>query len=329
MSDNEMCFISAGRKFSVARVTKAGAGQQIQWTREKTKMKTVVLLGVVLYCATAVRAQETPLQPAAQSVSGTRCAVPDEDAALRKIPEEWNCDYNNGVAAGVPQGQQSSPSSPQSQAGQQEKQKAPDTMTQEQRTGTSNDRLFWTLPNFLSIENMPNLPPLSVGAKFKVVARSSFDLVEYPCYGFLAGISQAENSEPGYGQGAAGYGKRYGAAFADGTIESFFTGAILPSILQQDPRYYQLGKGSFWHRTSYAVSRIFFTRSDSGKAQFNYSEIFGSALSAGVSTYSYHPSSERTVRNSLSVWGTQVGYDTISLVLEEFWPDVRRHFTKK
>ena len=120
----------------------------------------------------------------------------------------------------------------------------------------------------------------------------------------LAGISQAENSDPGYGRGAAGYGKRYGAAFADGTIESFMTSAVLPSILRQDPRYYQLGKGGFWRRTGYAVSRIFVTPADSGRIQFNYSEIVGSALAAGISTYSYHPSDQRTVRNSLSVWGS-------------------------
>jgi hypothetical protein len=228
-----------------------------------------------------------------------------------------------------PQGQQPLPSSPQSPAGQQEKPKAPDITTQEQQTGTSNERLFWILPDFLLIENVKSLPPLSTGAKFKVVARSSFDYVEYPVYGMLAGISQAENSEPGYGRGAAGYAKRYGTAFADGTIESFVTGAILPSILRQDPRYYQLGKGGFWRRTGYAVSFIFITRADSGSIQFNYSEIVGSALSAGISTYSYHPCGQRTVRNSLSVWGTQVGYDTISIVFNEFWPDIRRHFSKK
>jgi hypothetical protein len=202
-------------------------------------------------------------------------------------------------------------------------------MAHEQPSGTSNERLFWVLPDFLLIENAKTLPPLSAGAKFKVVARSSFDYIEYPVYGMLAGISQAENSEPGYGRGAEGYGKRYGAAFADGTIECFMTGAILPSILRQDPRYYQLGKGGFWRRTGYAASRIFITRADSGRIQFNYSEIAGSALSAGISTYSYHPSNQRTVRNSLSVWGTQIGYDTIAIVFNEFWPDIHRHFSKK
>jgi len=209
------------------------------------------------------------------------------------------------------------------------KPKAPDTTAHEQQTGTSTERLFWVLPDFLLIENAKTLPPLSTGAKFKVVARSSFDYIEYPVYGMLAGISQAENSEPGYGRGPAGYGKRYGAAFADGTIEGFMTGAILPSILRQDPRYYQLGKGGFWRRTGYAIGRIFVTCADSGRIQFNYSEIVGSAISAGISTYSYHPSNQRTVRNSLSVWGTQVGYDTISIVFNEFWPDIHRHFSKE
>jgi hypothetical protein len=87
------------------------------------------------------------------------------------------------------QGQQPLPSSPPSPPGQKEKPKAPDMTTLEQQTGTSNERLFWVLPDFLLIENVTSLPPLSVGATFKVVARSSFDYIEYPVYGMLAGIS--------------------------------------------------------------------------------------------------------------------------------------------
>ncbi len=226
-------------------------------------------------------------------------------------------------------GQKPLASSPPSSAGQQEKPKALDMTTKEQQTGTSDERLFWVIHDFLLIENAKPLPPLSPGAKFKVVARNTFDRVNFPVYGVLAGISQAENSEAGYGQGAAGYGKRYAAAFADHTIQSFMTGAILPSILRQDPRYFQLGKGGFWRRTGYAVSRIFVTRADSGRMQFNSSEIFGSAISAGICTYTYHPRSDHTVRNSLGVLGTQVGLDTMTSVLNEFWPDIHRHFRKK
>jgi hypothetical protein len=195
-------------------------------------------------------------------------------------------------------------------------------------SGTSNDRLFYALPNFLTLENGAHVSPLTTKEKYKVVARSSFDYVQVPWYGFLAGVSQAENSEPGYGQGAEGYGKRFGAAFADGTIENFMTGAVLPSMLHQDPRFFQSGEGSFAHRTGYAVSRIFVTRTDSGHQQFNYSEIFGSALSAAISTYSYHPRADKTLANTASVWGTQVGYDTITIAVKEFWPDIRRKLSK-
>jgi len=194
---------------------------------------------------------------------------------------------------------------------------------------TSKDRLFYALPNFLTLENAQDVPPLTVGEKFKVVAKGSFDPVQVVWYGFLAGISQAEDSEPGFGQGAEGYGKRYGAYFADGTIENFLTGAILPSIFRQDPRYFQSGRGTFWNRTGYAISRIFVTREDSGRNEFNVSEVFGSAIGAGISTYTYHPKSDRTVSNTGSVWGSQVGYDTITLVVKEFWPDIRRKIRKQ
>jgi hypothetical protein len=195
--------------------------------------------------------------------------------------------------------------------------------------GTSKDRLFYALPNFLTLENSSQVPPLTAGQKFKVVARGTFDYVQIPWYGFLAGISQATDSEESFGQGAEGYGKRFGSYVADGTIENFMTGAILPSLLRQDPRYFQSGKGSFMHRTEYSVSRIFITRGDSGGQQFNYSEVFGSAIASGISTYSYHPREDRTVANAFSVWGSQVGYDTITLVVKEFWPDIRRKMQRK
>jgi hypothetical protein len=201
--------------------------------------------------------------------------------------------------------------------------------SQPENSGTSKDRLGFVLPNFLTLENAGNVPPLTAKQKFGVVARSSFDWAQYPWYGFLAGISQAENSEPGYGQGAEGYGKRYGAAWADGTIENFWTGAIFPSLLRQDPRYFQKGRGGFWHRTGYAVSRIVVIRSDSGSNQFNSSEIFGSAISAGISTYSYHPHEDKTLSNTASVWGTQMAYDALSFFVKEFWPDVRRRLRKR
>ncbi len=127
------------------------------------------------------------------------------------------------------------------------------------------------------------------------------------------------------------------------------TSAVLPSILHQDPRFFQSSEGGFAHRAGYAVSRIFITRTDSGRSQFNYSEVIGSALAAGISTNTYHPrafittrydpttnmlvyvhnASDRTLTNTLSVWGSQVGYDTITIVIKEFWPDIHRKMVHK
>jgi hypothetical protein len=225
-------------------------------------------------------------------------------------------------------------SSQPAQASQDDKYKPKKPKTNDEKAetatpATSNDRLFFALPNFLSVESADKIPPLTTKQKFAVVTRSSFDYIQVPWYAFLAAVSQAENSEPGYGQGAAGYGKRFGSAAADGTIENYWTSAILPSVFHQDPRFYQLGKSGFWHRTFYAMSRIVVTRSDSGSSQFNVSEVFGSAIAASISTYSYHPHADKTLSNTASVWGSQIAYDTATIVLKEFWPDIRRKLTHK
>ena len=185
---------------------------------------------------------------------------------------------------------------------------------------------------------------MSAKDKFKVVALGTFDYVEYPWWGVLAAISQAQNSEPAFGQGWAAYGKRYGSTMGDSMVENFMVGAVFPSALHQDPRFYQSSNGGFLKRSGYAVSRIFVTRGDSGHAQFNYSEIFGSATAAVISTYTYHPKStfvstpsnphlfvpsDRTIKNTASVWETQVGLDTITIVVKEFWPDIKRKMGHK
>ena len=189
--------------------------------------------------------------------------------------------------------------------------------------GTSNDRILWTLPNFLTMENAKNVPPLTPGQKFKVTARGLFDPFEFVLIGVVAGINQAADSNPSYGQGMEGYGKRYATAYGDNLIENFMSSAVLPSILHQDPRYYQLGHGGFWRRSAHAVERVFVTRSDSGQQQVNYSELVGAAAAAAISTYSYHPESERGFGNVASVWGSQMGWDAVTYMIKEFWPDLR------
>lgn len=199
----------------------------------------------------------------------------------------------------------------------------------EKETGTSKDRILWTLPNFLTVEDADNIPPLTSGQKFKVVGRSLIDPSEFVLIGFVAGLSQASNSDPSYGQGAQGYGKRYATAYGDNAIENFMASAALPSLLHQDPRYYELGHGGFLKRARHAIGRVVLTRSDSGQTQFNYSEVFGAGMAAAISTYSYHPAQDKNFGTVVSVWGTQIGWDVGTYMLKEFWPDLRRKHHKK
>jgi hypothetical protein len=107
----------------------------------------------------------------------------------------------------------------------------------------SSDRLFFALPNFGTVENRENIKPLTTKQKFDLQRRSTFDPVEFPYVGLLAGISQATNGDPGYGQGALGYAKRYGASFLDSVDENFMVGAIYPSLLREDPPLLSNGEG--------------------------------------------------------------------------------------
>jgi len=284
-----------------------------RWSRAN-----LIVAGLLLFCFDTARAQTASPAPTQQDPTSQSSQAPpaEQKPAQHQAPPAQ------------PQTPAQSGQSGSDDKDQQKGQKSEDQKTQEE-TGLSKDRLFWTLPNFLTVDNAYQIPPLTPAQKFKAVARGTFDPVEFAYIAFVAGISQAENSEPGYNQGWVGYGRRYGAAFGDNTIENFFVGAIVPSIIHQDPRYYQLGHGTFFHRTVYAVGRMFITRSDSGNKQFNFSEIVGAGIAAGISTYTYHPRSDQNVGNAASVWGTQIGWDCVSTVVKEFWPDIRRKFHKE
>jgi len=194
----------------------------------------------------------------------------------------------------------------------------------EKETGTSKDRVLWMMPNFLTIENADQVPPLTTEQKFATVGRGLIDPWEFGIMAVGAGIEQASNSIPEYGQGFQGYAKRYATAYADNAVENVIASAVLPSLLHQDPRYYQLGHGGFAKRTLHAFSRLFITRTDSGGEQFNYSEVLGAGMAAAISDYGYHPQGDRSFGNVAGVWGTQMGWDLSMYMLKEFWPDLRR-----
>ncbi len=182
------------------------------------------------------------------------------------------------------------------------------------------------MPNYLTVENASSLPPITARQKFKLATEETFDPVEFGFLGLEAGVNQATNTNPTFGQGLKGYGKRYALEFVDNTIENYMAEAIFPVAFRQDPRYYQLGKGSFFYRAGYAAMRAVITRSDSGKTEFNFSEILGSGTAAAISN-AYHPG-PRTLGSNLNVWGTQIGWDVVGFEMKEFWPDVHRLLTR-
>jgi hypothetical protein len=189
-----------------------------------------------------------------------------------------------------------------------------------------NDRLFYALPNYLTVEKKSSLPPLTTKQKFKLVAEGTYDPIELVFIAAESGVYQANNTDPTLGLGIRGYAKRNGLTIADDSVENFMVGAVLASAFRQDPRYYQLGSGSFLHRVGYAALRVVITRSDAGKNQFNVSEILGSATAAGISN-TYHPG-PWTMGTTLPIWGEQVGWDAVGFEMKEFWPDIHRYIQR-
>ncbi|MFZ0431864.1 MAG: hypothetical protein WAL86_04145 [Candidatus Acidiferrales bacterium] len=219
---------------------------------------------------------------------------------------------------------------PSNSSQQPESSQRPPSPTDQQSTAASpaNDRVFLVMPNYATVENASQMPPLSTGQKFKIAGESTFDPFVYPFVGVQAAIAQAQNSPKSLGQGWGPYAQRYGTAFGDGVIGTFMTVTIFPSALHQDPRYYQLGRGSFIHRALYSASRLAITRGDDGSKEFNTSEFAGNAVDAAFSNI-YHVQSDRTVSRTLTTWVVQIGWDGVSNELKEFWPDIHKKFSRK
>jgi len=182
-------------------------------------------------------------------------------------------------------------------------------------------RILGILPNFRAVSADVKLPPQTAKEKFKTAFEDSFDYSAIFIPLALAGYGLAENNYPEFGSGGVAYGRYLWHAAADQTIENLLVEGIVPAITHEDNRYYTLGRGGFWKRTGYAVTRVVVTRNDAGNETFNISEVFGSGAAGAIST-TYYPSRERSVGNFGTQWGTNIGIDALSFVVKEFWPDV-------
>jgi hypothetical protein len=187
-------------------------------------------------------------------------------------------------------------------------------------------RILGIIPNNRTWPSLTDYKPLTSKEKFKIAQQDSFDRGTLILAALFAADAQATNANRVYGQGVKGYAQYFGASYADLVIGNYMSEAIYPALLHQDPRYFRRGIGSTWSRMGYAVGQTFWTHTDSGRTQFNYSEILGNSTAVAISNLYYQDN--RSVANSGTKLGMQIGVDMASNVLKEFWPDVSRKFKK-
>jgi hypothetical protein len=188
-------------------------------------------------------------------------------------------------------------------------------------------RIFGVMPNNRTTEASIAFHPLSSGQKMTIGAKDSFDWPVLLPTGLFAALYQLDNDNPSFGQGMAGYGKRFAASYGDQMIGNMMTEGIVPALGHQDPRYFRLGKGAFKSRTWYALTRIVVARMDSGRNAFNFSEWGGNAMAVAISN-AYYPDNRNWSDNTRRLF-VQCATDAFSNVLKEFWPDVKRRFQRK
>jgi hypothetical protein len=185
-----------------------------------------------------------------------------------------------------------------------------------------HQRVLGFIPNFY-VSYRPDAAPLTTKLKFQLAWKSSTDIVTIAGVGFLAGLQQAGDQYPEYGQGAQGYAKRFGAGYGDAFASTFLSGAIFPTLFKQDPRYFYRGTGSTKKRLVYAISNSVWCKGDNGRWQVNYSNIAGSVAGAALES-TYYPSENQgldILSNSL----IRMGESSLAGIIQEF---VLRKLTK-
>jgi Carboxypeptidase regulatory-like domain len=168
---------------------------------------------------------------------------------------------------------------------------SPAEVAEEQVKAQEKQRVLGIVPNFF-VTYVPNPVPLTSKQKFQLAWKTVIDPFTLIVNGAFAGVEQAQNHFSGYGQGFEGYAKRYGAGYADTLTGTFIGGAILPSLLKQDPRYFYKGIGSTRSRILYAIAFSVICKGDNRRWQPNYSGVLGSLAAGGISNL-YYPANDR------------------------------------
>ncbi len=202
-------------------------------------------------------------------------------------------------------------------------------VAEEQIKVEEKQRVLGVIPNFY-VSYVPDAAPLNSKQKFKLASKTVIDPFTFVMVGGAAGIEQAQNHFSGYGQGAEGYGKRFGAGYADTVAGTFIGAAILPSLFKQDPRYFYKGTGRMSSRALYAIANSVICKGDNRRWQPNYSNILGSLAAGGISNLYYPPQdrdgAELTFENAaIGIGGTAVTNLLQEFVIRKLTPKLPNH----
>ena len=115
-------------------------------------------------------------------------------------------------------------------------------IAQEQLNIEEKQRVLGVFPNYY-VSYDPDPEPLTARQKFQLAWKTSIDPVTWMMSGAFAGVEQATNTFSGYGQGAQGYGKRFGANYADGLSEILHRRRDPAFALQAGPALLLQGHG--------------------------------------------------------------------------------------
>jgi len=193
---------------------------------------------------------------------------------------------------------------------------SPTEVAEDQIKDQEKQRVLGFIPNFY-VSYIPNAAPLDTKQKFELAWKTTVDPITFAVTAAAAGIEQADDQYQGYGQGAQGYGKRYGAAYADLVTGTFIGSVILPSLLKQDPRYFYKGTGSARSRLLYAIANSVICKGDNGRRQANYSYVLGDFAAAGISN-AYYPADDRGAGLTFGNAAIGIGATAAANVLQEF-----------
>jgi hypothetical protein len=237
---------------------------------------------------------------------------------------EQTTSQNAPAAAAAGQGTQTSPAANPAPPMTPEEQRR---KAQEQLEQEEHQRVWAVVATFNTTANREAVP-LSAGQKYQLFFKSASDPWPFLLASVLAGIGQAENSLPEYGQGVQGYGKRFGAEYGDYFIGNFLGNAVLASLWHEDPRYYQRGHGSYVRRALWAATGTVWCKRDNGTWGPNYANVVGNLSGAAVANV-YYPQSDRTVGGTIARGFSVTAQGIIGSEVIEFWPDIVRHHQRK